>query len=174
MGGAWCSRIRQHFMFCRARRSGCSGTLMRHMATGEIFLEIRKASWFSLICLIGGRSAMGKPQQQRTPNPDGCVDAQLSPDGELLACYHVRFQSRSLKLSTGQWIFSDVIHATDPHLTVVPISLDRDTPFAGPFGFTLSHDMKPIANRAINGIPMRFSPDGTLVPETCATLFAWT
>jgi hypothetical protein len=94
------------------------------------------------------------------PIPDGCVDAQLSPDGELLACYRPDFSLGVLKLSTGQWIFSDVIHAIDPHLTVVPIPLDRDTPFAGPFGFTLSHDMKPIANRAINSLPMRFSPDG--------------
>ena len=94
------------------------------------------------------------------PIPDGCVEAQLSPDGELLACYRPDFSLGVLKLSTGQWIFSDVIHATDPHLTVVPIPLDRDTPFAGPFGFTLSHDMKPIANRAINSLPMRFSPDG--------------
>jgi hypothetical protein len=95
------------------------------------------------------------------PIPDGCVDAQLSPDGELLACYRPDFSLGVLKLSTGQWIFSDVIHATDPHLTVVPIPLDRDTAFAGPFGFTLSHDMKPIANRGINSLPMRFSPDGS-------------
>jgi hypothetical protein len=94
------------------------------------------------------------------PIPDGCVEAQLSPDGELLACYRPDFSLGVLKLSTGQWIFSDVIHAIDPHLTVVPIPLDLDTPFAGPFGFTLSHDMKPIANRAINSLPMRFSPDG--------------
>jgi hypothetical protein len=93
--------------------------------------------------------------------PDGCVDAQLSPDGELLACYRPDFSLGVLKLSTGRWIFSDVIHATDPHLTVVLIPLDLDTPFAGPFGFTLSHDMKPVANRAINGLPMRFSPDGS-------------
>ena len=88
------------------------------------------------------------------------MDAQLSPDGELLACYRPDFSLGVLKLSTGQWIFSDVIHAIDPHLTVVPIPLDHDTPFAGPFGFTLSHDMKPIANRDINSLPMRFSPDG--------------
>jgi hypothetical protein len=66
------------------------------------------------------------------PIPDGCVDAQLSPDGELLACYRPDFSLGVLKLSTGQWIFSDVIHVIDPHLTVVPIPLDRDTPSRGP------------------------------------------
>jgi hypothetical protein len=95
------------------------------------------------------------------PIRDGCVDAQLSPNGELLACYRPDFSLGVLELSTDQWIFSDVIHTADPHLTVVPILLDVDTPFAGPFGFALSHDMKRLANRAIYRLPMTFSPDGS-------------
>ena len=94
------------------------------------------------------------------PIRDGCVDAQLSPDGELLACYRPDFSLAVLELSTGQWIFSEVIHASDPHLTVIPIPLDLDIPFAGPFGFTLSHDMRPLANRATYRLPMTFSLDG--------------
>jgi hypothetical protein len=97
------------------------------------------------------------------PIPDGCVDAELSPDGELLACYRPDFSLGVLKISTGKWIFADVIHPTNPHSTVVPIPLGSDTPFAAPFGFTLAHDMKPIANRTNIGLPMRFSPDGSML-----------
>jgi hypothetical protein len=92
---------------------------------------------------------------------DGCVDAQLSPDGEMLACYGPDFRLEVLQLSTGQWIFSEPIRVSDPHLTVIPIPLDLNVPFAGPFGFTLSRDMKPLANRAIFRLPMRFSPDSS-------------
>lgn len=93
--------------------------------------------------------------------PDGCVDAQLSPDGALLACFRPDFSLGVLQLSTGQWIFSDVIHDWNRHLTVFPILLDLDSPFPGPFGFRLSHDMKPLANGGIYGLPMAFSPDGS-------------
>lgn len=100
-------------------------------------------------------------ESKQLPIPDGCVDAQVSPNGELLACYRPNFSLGVLKLSTGQWIFSDVIQQVDPHLTVVPIPLDIHSPFAGPFGFTYSSDMKPLANRGIYGLPMTFSPDGS-------------
>jgi hypothetical protein len=100
-------------------------------------------------------------ESKQLPIPDGCVDAQVSPDAELLACYRPNFSLGVLKLSTGQWIFSDVIQLVDPHLTVVPIPLDIHSPFAGPFGFTYSTDMKPLANRGIYGLPMTFSPDGS-------------
>jgi hypothetical protein len=100
-------------------------------------------------------------ESKQLPIPDGCVDAQVSPDAELLACYRPNFSLGVLKLSTGQWIFSDMIQLVDPHLTVVPIRLDIHSPFAGPFGFTYATDMKPLANRAIYGLPMTFSPDGS-------------
>jgi hypothetical protein len=101
-------------------------------------------------------------ESKQLPIPDGCVDAQVSPDAELLACYRPNFSLGVLKLSTGQWIFSDVIQLVDdPHSTVVPIPLDIHSPFAGPFGFTYATDMKPLANRAIYGLPMTFSPDGS-------------
>lgn len=98
-------------------------------------------------------------ESKELPIPDGCVDAQLSPDGALLACYRPDGNLGVLQLSTGQWIFSALLHSSDPHLTVVPVSLDLNTPFAGPFGFRLSHDMNPLANRAIYKLPMVFSPD---------------
>ncbi len=101
--------------------------------------------------------------RKELPIRDGCVDAQLSPDGALLACYRPDFSLGVLQLSTGQWIFSDLIHDWNQHLTVFPIPLDLDIPFAGPFGFRPSHDMKPLANRGIYGLPMAFSPVGSLL-----------
>jgi hypothetical protein len=94
---------------------------------------------------------------------DGCVDAQLSSDGEMLACYRPDLNLGVLQLSNGQWVFSEQIRTSDPHLTVIPIPLDVDGPFAGPFGFTLSHNMKPLANRAVSRLVMRFSPEGSVL-----------
>lgn len=91
---------------------------------------------------------------------DGCVDAQLSGDGALLACYRSDFRLGVLQAATGQWIFSDVIHTPDPRLTVFPALLDFNSPFAGPIGFRLSHDLEPLTDRGIYRLPMAFSPDG--------------
>lgn len=100
-------------------------------------------------------------ESRQLPIPDGCVNAQVSPDAALLACYRSNLSLGVLALSTGQWIFSDAIQEADPHSTVVPIPLDIHSLFAGPFGFTYSADMKPLANRALYGLPMAFSPDGS-------------
>ena len=94
------------------------------------------------------------------PIPNGCVDAKLSPDGGLLACYRPDFVLGVLQLSTEEWIFSEKIFVPDPHLAIFPILLDLDVPFAGAFGFTLSHDMSLLANRGVCALPMTFSPDG--------------
>ena len=99
-------------------------------------------------------------ESKALPVPGGCVNAQLSPDGELLACYRPDFSLGVLELSTGKWIFSDELNVPDPHLAIVPVPLAMDVPFAEPFGFTLSRDMKLLANRAVWELHMAFSPDG--------------
>jgi hypothetical protein len=93
------------------------------------------------------------------PVPDGCVDAQISPDGGLLACYRPDFSLGVLQLSAEEWIFSEKMYVPDPHLGIIPIPLDLDVPFGGAFGFALSHDMNLLANRAVCELPMTFSPD---------------
>jgi VWFA-related protein len=98
-------------------------------------------------------------ENKALPASGGCVDARLSPDGELLACYRPDFRLGVMELSTGKWIFSDALHVPDPHLTIVPVPLATDVPFAEPFGFTLSRDMKLLANRAVWELHMAFSPD---------------
>lgn len=92
--------------------------------------------------------------------PDGCVDAQLSPDGALFACYRPDFSLGVLQLSTGAWIFSDKLYVPDPHVGIVPIPLDLNVPFAGAFGFALAHDMNLLANRGVSKLPLAFSPSG--------------
>jgi hypothetical protein len=106
-----------------------------------------------------GLQSGNKIDAKELPVHDGCVSAQLSPSGELLACYRPDFSLGILKISTGEWIFSQELHAPDPQFRIVPISIDLDTAFAGPFGFYLSHDLKPLANRGLLGLPMTFSAD---------------
>jgi hypothetical protein len=95
------------------------------------------------------------------PIPDGCVDAQLSPDGSLFACYRPDFSLGVLQLSSGAWIFSDKTYVPDPHVAIIPIPLDLNVPSAGAFGFTLAHDMNLLANRGVSKLPLAFSPSGT-------------
>lgn len=97
------------------------------------------------------------------PIREGCLDAELSPDGDLLACYRPDLSLGLYQISTDQWIFSEQIRHPDPHLFFAPVPLDLDTAFAGAFGFVLSNDMKPLANRHIIRLSMAFSPDGKTI-----------
>jgi len=92
--------------------------------------------------------------------PDGCIDAELSPHADLLACYRPDFSLGLYQLSTDQWVFSEQFHSPDPRFFFVPVPLDMDTAFAGAFGFVLSNDLKPLASRHIIRLLMAFSPDG--------------
>jgi hypothetical protein len=100
-------------------------------------------------------------ESKELPIADGCVDAQISPDGALLSCFLPDFSLGVLELSTGRWIFSEQFHTSIPRLTIVPIPHSLDSPFPGPFGFTLAHDLEPVANLPSYGLPMIFSPDGS-------------
>jgi hypothetical protein len=103
----------------------------------------------------------GKRVESKDLNiPDGCVDAQPSPDGELLACYRPDFTLGLYQLSTDQWVLSERLNSPDPRFSFFPVPLDLDTAFAGAFGFILSNDLKPFANRHIIRLTMAFSPDG--------------
>lgn len=95
------------------------------------------------------------------PIPDGCVDAQLSPDSSLFACYRPDFSLGVLQLSSGAWIFSDKIYVPDSHVGIILMPLDLNVPFAGASGFALAHDMDLLANRGVSKLPLAFSPSGT-------------
>jgi hypothetical protein len=102
------------------------------------------------------------------PIHDGCLNAELSPDGELLACYRPDFSLGLFQISTDQWAYSEQGKIPpSPGSQFIPffapVSLDLDTAFPGAFGFILSNDMKPFANRGIVKSTMAFSPDGMVL-----------
>lgn len=92
--------------------------------------------------------------------PDGCLGAQLSPDGEKLACYRPDFRLSILQLSTGDLSYSEPVRPPPGSSFFVPVSLDRDTAFAGAFGYVLARDMRPLANLGVTAAQLLFSPDG--------------
>lgn len=99
---------------------------------------------------------------------DGCLSAELSPDGELLACYRPDFSLGLFQISTDQWAYSGrgkILSSPGSRFIpfFAPIPLDLDTAFPGAFGFILSNDMKPFANRGIVKSTMAFSPDGMVL-----------
>lgn len=99
-------------------------------------------------------------KEEELPIHDGCVDASLSPDGSLLACYRPDLTLGLYKFSSAEWIFSCPVLEVDPRFRFFPVPLDLDTAFASPFGYVMANDLKPVANRGLFHLPMAFSPDG--------------
>jgi hypothetical protein len=100
-----------------------------------------------------------RAETKQLPVQHGCLAAQLSPDGELLACLRPDLGLGVLRLSTGDWIYSDKRRNPNGGFTLYPVPLDLETPFAGPFGYFLSNDLEPLANRGIVRRCLEFSPD---------------
>ena len=106
-----------------------------------------------------------KSESKELSIKDGCVNAQLSPQGDLFACYRPDFSLGVFRLPEDQLIFSDQVLTPD-NFTIVPVPLDSDNAFAGPFGFTLSHDLRPLVSHGIYALPMAFSSDGRMLLAT--------
>jgi len=92
--------------------------------------------------------------------PGGCLSASLSPTADLLACYTPEQDLVILRTDTGQKVFSSSIHPHPSDRAIVPILLDTESAFPAPFGFILSNNTKPLANRGLIHYPLWFSPDG--------------
>jgi WD40 repeat protein len=99
-----------------------------------------------------------KLESKDLPIRGGCVSAKLSPNGGLFACYQPNFSVSVMRLPTTQWIVSERLRAA-PQFPLVPVSLDLNTAFPGPFGFVLARDMEPLVNRGFQLLQMVFSPD---------------
>lgn len=99
-------------------------------------------------------------KEEDLPIHDGCVDAALSPDGSMLACYRPDLTLALYQFSTTEWVFSCPVIDANPRFRFFPVPLDPDTAFAGPFGYVVANDLKPVANRGLYHLPMSFSPDG--------------
>jgi len=99
-------------------------------------------------------------KEEDLPIHDGCVDAALSPDGSILACYRPDLTLGLYQFSTAEWLFSCPVFEVDPRFRFFPVPLDLDTAFASPFGYVMANDLKPVANSGLFPLPMTFSPDG--------------
>jgi hypothetical protein len=106
-----------------------------------------------------------KSESKELSIKDGCVNAQLSPQGDVFACYRPDFSLGVFRVAEDQLVFSDQILTPD-NFRIVPVPLDSDTAFAGPFGFMLAHDLRPLVSHGIYALPMAFSSDGRMLLAT--------
>ena len=98
------------------------------------------------------------------PIEGGCLDATLSNDGTLLACYRPNLVLALIKLESGEVTASIKLAdepAGDSRYTIIP--LDRHTAFAGSFGFAVANNIDPLADRGLMHLPAFFSQDGTFM-----------
>lgn len=91
--------------------------------------------------------------------PPSCLAAELSADGELVACYDTELRLRILRTATGEEIFSDQFRAPPPRHLAIPVPRGRETAFAEPFGYFYAAGMKAWIGRREFDFSMAFSPD---------------
>jgi hypothetical protein len=95
--------------------------------------------------------------------PAGCLDAQLAPGAEWLACFTPELTLDLYRTSDLVRVFSQRINHGLPENAIVPIGLHSESAFAAPFGFAVSNSFAPLANRGLFHIPAAFSPDGNFL-----------
>ena len=95
--------------------------------------------------------------------PAGCLDAQLAPGAEWLACFTPELTLDLYRTSDLVRVFSQRINHGPPENAIVPIRLHSESAFAAPFGFAVSNSLAPLANRGLFHIPAAFSPDGNFL-----------
>ncbi len=107
--------------------------------------------------------------QKLLPIKDGCIDAEISPDGRNLACRRTDFSLALYNISTGEQAFADTVHKlpSDPVRThvnefrsIFTLTLDTRSAFAHPFGYYLTRDPRLLTNRGSHRSPIVFSADG--------------
>ena len=104
-----------------------------------------------------------KLEQRELPFQDACLDAELSPGGDLFACLLPDFRLVVYRLSTNQVIFSDWLNAVNFPNEFVLVPLDANTAFPGPFGFLMANDWGSLAGRGMKFLSLNFSPDGKIL-----------
>jgi len=96
----------------------------------------------------------------------GCLDAQLAPGTEWIACLSTTMTLDLYRSSDMTRAYTQRISAGRSPTALVSIPLHLDSPFAGPFGFMLSSDLAPLADRGLFHLPLLFSPDGKFLLVT--------
>jgi WD40 repeat protein len=108
------------------------------------------------------------------PIEDGCLDAQLSPDGELFACVRSNPNLALYELSSQKLVFESAftgLRPTVPGHVGEPfpvfffnyLGLDFKTAFARPFGLLRTSNPRPSPGRSLSLSTIHFSPDGKLL-----------
>jgi hypothetical protein len=142
-------------------------SLRAHMAAEEVY-----PARFSLdsqeITLIGHGLTLNREklpggsilEQRELPFRDGCLDAELAPGAEFLACLTPELNVAIYRLSTNELIFSVSLDQANSLNRILYIPLDPDNAFPSPFGFRLANNWDSMANKGMKFIAMSFSPDG--------------
>lgn len=92
--------------------------------------------------------------------PSGCLDAQLAPGAEWIACLSTTMTLDLFRASDMTRGYTQRTSAGHSSNALVAIPLHLDSPFAGPFGFMWSGNLAPLADRGLFHLPVLFSPDG--------------
>lgn len=134
------------------------------------------------VTLISRALNFGKwqlPEGKKTANgtlpiEDGCLDAQLSPDGELFACVRSDFKLALYELSSQKLVSENAFaglrpavpgHVGEPFpvFFINYLWLDFKTALARPFGLLRTSIPRPSPGRSLSLSAVHFSPDGKLL-----------
>jgi hypothetical protein len=115
------------------------------------------------------------PDGQKTdhgslPIEDGCLDGQLSPNGEIFACLKVNFKLALYEVSNQKVVFENSILGThspppghiggpSPVIFMNYVWLDFESPFARPFGLVRTNTAMPNPSHILSHSAIHFSPD---------------
>lgn len=108
------------------------------------------------------------------PIEEGCLDAQLSPDGELFACVREDFKLALCEISSQKLVLESAFvglrptvpgHVGEPFpvFFINYLWLDFKTAFARPFGLLRTSDPRPSPGRSLSVSAIHFSPDGKIL-----------
>jgi hypothetical protein len=115
-----------------------------------------------------------KTAQGNLPIDGDCLDAQLSPDGEIFACIRSDFTLALYQLSTQRIILENSIvslmstaagHVGEsrPRFFINYLWLDFESAFARPFGLLRTSSPMPSPSHSLAHSSIHFSPDGKVL-----------
>jgi len=98
--------------------------------------------------------------QKTLPAKGGCLAADLSPNGELAACYDPELKIRVFRTDTGEQILAegDKDPSQMPHF-LFP-QRGSGTAFAEPIGYLTVNSLQPLVEHESFWFPLLFSADG--------------
>ena len=114
---------------------------------------------------LGREKLPGGPrvEERELPFHDGCLDAELAPGADFLACLMPDLKLVVYRLSTNQKIFSESLASTYSPYQIMLIPLDPDVAFSSPLGFRLANNWDSMAGKGKKFLSMDFSPDGKIL-----------